>query len=78
MQFQGIVGMVFLVFMAYLLSEHRRQIPWRYVLSALLLQMVLAALFLHIPLFQSALQIINKAALALQSASEAGSAMVFG
>ena len=78
MQFQGLLGVFALLCAGYFLSENRRIVPWRIVFRALLAQVGLAVLFLHFPIFQSALELINQAALSIQKAAEAGSSLVFG
>lgn len=78
MPFQGVIGIVVLISIAFLLSEKRKAIPWRSVIIALVIQLLLALLLLEVPLFQTGLALVNQGALALQKASEAGSSMVFG
>ena len=78
MQGQGLIGVVALLLIAFCLSENRKSIPWKTTAIALLVQSSLAAVLLYLPWFQSILRTINRGALAIQQASEAGSAMVFG
>ncbi len=44
-------GFLALIGIAWLLSENRRTVPWRIVISGILLQIVLAALLFKMPLF---------------------------
>lgn len=74
----GIGGVAALLLIAWLLSEDRRRIPIRIVLSSVALQIVLALLLIKFPLAASALLFLNKAVDALQRATDAGSAFVFG
>lgn len=78
MQGQGLIGIVVLLLIAFVCSENRKSIPWKTVAMALLLQCSLAIVFLYLPWFQALLRTINRGALAIQQAAEAGSSMVFG
>lgn len=78
MQGQGLIGIVVLLLIAFVCSENRKSIPWKTVAMALLLQCSLAIVFLYLPWFQALLRAINRGALAIQQAAEAGSSMVFG
>lgn len=75
---QALLGIPLLVFLAWISSDDRRQFPLKLVVSGLLLQLLLAALFLKVPLLQQALLIINKIVLALEAATGEGTALVFG
>ncbi|RLT94005.1 MAG: nucleoside:proton symporter [Ketobacter sp.] len=77
-QGQGLIGIVVLLLIAFICSENRKAIPWKTVAMALLLQCSLAIVFLYLPWFQALLRAINRGALAIQQAAEAGSSMVFG
>jgi CNT family concentrative nucleoside transporter len=71
----GIAG---LVAIAWLASERRRAVPWRAVASGLLLQLVLASVLLLLPFTKRALLGLNDGMLALDEATRAGTAFVFG
>ena len=64
--------------MAWLASETRGRIAWRLVLSALALQLFLAVLLLKAPGVKDAFLALNDLLLALQQATRAGTAFVFG
>jgi CNT family concentrative nucleoside transporter len=64
--------------LALLCSENRRRIPWRTVISGLLLQFMLALLLLRVPQATNAVFAINDAATALQNATQVGARFVFG
>jgi CNT family concentrative nucleoside transporter len=78
MQFQGVIGFTGLLLLAWGLSEDRRAIPWRAVAGGLVLQLILAVLLLKVPATQSAFLLLNDAVEALQKATDAGTAFVFG
>jgi len=72
------LGIVTLLFLAFLCSENRRCIPWRTVISGLLLQFALALLLLRVPLATRSVFAVNNAATALQNATQIGTQFVFG
>jgi CNT family concentrative nucleoside transporter len=71
----GIAG---LLAIAWLLSEKRREVPWRAVGVGLALQLVLTVVFLKIPAVKSAFVGLNDALLVLEQATQAGTSLVFG
>ena len=80
---RGLLGILFLLFLAWALGERRRgdrerRIPWRTVIVGLGLQAALAVLLLRFPPASHVLLLLNRAALALQEATDRGTAFVFG
>lgn len=75
---RGLAGVAALLALAWLLSENRRRIPWRTVGAGLALQLALALLLVRLAPARAALVLLNDAAEALQAASDAGTALVFG
>lgn len=75
---QALIGLPCIVLLAWLSSSDRRAFPLRLVAAGLLAQLVLATLFLKVPLLQSALLVINNMVLALEAATAEGTSMVFG
>ncbi len=75
---QALLGIPCLLLLAWLTSSGRRQFPFRLVITALVVQVVLAWLFLKVPLLQQGLMLINSAVLALEAATAQGTEMVFG
>ncbi len=75
---QSAFGFLALIFIAWLLSEDRRAVPWRIVISGVLLQVVLAAALLKVPLFKDFFLALNEALLALEKATQKGTRFVFG
>ena len=64
---------------AWLLSENRRAVPWRIVIAGALLQIVLAALLLKVPLFRDGFSCPERRCCsALEQATQAGTSFVFG
>jgi concentrative nucleoside transporter, CNT family len=74
---QSLIGFVVLLAIAWLLGE-RRRIPWRIVIGGVVLQLVLAVLLLEAPPLQAFFLALNDALGALERATRAGTALVFG
>jgi len=74
----ALAGILGLMGLAWLASEARRRVAWRLVLSALALQLALALLLLKLPGVKDAFLALNDLLLALQTATRAGTAFVFG
>ena len=75
---QSLIGYAAFVAVAWLLSESRRHVPWRTVAGGVALQGLLAVAILKLPVFQAGFVALNDGLLALQDATRAGTAMVFG
>ena len=75
---QGLLGLPAIILLAWLTSSNRHRFPLRLVLSGVIAQLALAALFLKVPLLQDLLLLINRLVLTLEAATGAGTAMVFG
>jgi concentrative nucleoside transporter, CNT family len=83
MSMRGVLGIVLLLALAWALGERRRstreqRIPWRTVIVGIGLQAMLAVLLMRFPPASNVLLLLNKAALALQQATDHGTAFVFG
>jgi CNT family concentrative nucleoside transporter len=72
------LGILTLLVVAWLLSENRRVVRWRPILTGLALQVSLAVLLLKVPLSRQVLIFLNNGVLALQDATQAGTSFVFG
>lgn len=75
---QGVVGIAAIVLVAWAMSEDRRRVPWTTVAIGIVLQVVIAAAFLRIPGVRETFVVLNDAVAALQRATAAGTAFVFG
>jgi concentrative nucleoside transporter, CNT family len=75
---QAILGIVVLMFLAWLMSEQRASVRWRPVLIGLALQFGLALLLLRIPAVRDALLLLNHVVYAVERATAAGAGFVFG
>ncbi len=67
-----------MLILAWLISENRRVIVWRTIISGVLLQAVLAIALLKLPLFKQFFLLLNEALQAVERATQTGSAFVFG
>jgi CNT family concentrative nucleoside transporter len=74
----GLAGLACLVALSWALSEDRRGVRWRIVLSGLALQVILAAVLLLVPAVRGAVFSLNDALAVLERATQAGTAFVFG
>ena len=75
---QAILGLPALLAIALLFSEAPRLIAWRVVIGGIVLQFAIALLFLKFPPAVQALVVADKGIEALQKATDAGTALVFG
>lgn len=76
--FQAIAGYAVFIALAWALSERRASVPWRTVAGGVALQVLLAALILKLPPARAAFAALNDGLLALEQATRAGTAVVFG
>lgn len=78
MNLQGIVGILFLTGLAWLISENRRAVRLRIIFTGFIVQFSLALVLLKVPLFGNFFALLNRGVLALERATTAGTAFVFG
>jgi CNT family concentrative nucleoside transporter len=78
MIWRGAIGLIIICAIAWLLSENRRRIPWRTVLSGLALQLFLGVLLLKVPAFRSLFLGLNAVMESIVTANESGTSFVFG
>ncbi|EGV32190.1 Na+ dependent nucleoside transporter domain protein [Thiorhodococcus drewsii AZ1] len=75
---QPMLGLALLTLFAWLLSEDRRQVSPRLILSGLALQFGFALLFFKLPHAKELFLALNQIVLAVQQATQAGTQLVFG
>ncbi|MBW8268660.1 NupC/NupG family nucleoside CNT transporter [Caldovatus aquaticus] len=78
LQLQSAAGFLALAALAWALGGFRRGVAWRVVAAGLGLQVLLAALMLHLPPFRAAFALAARAVEALSRATVAGTSLVFG
>lgn len=74
---KGIIGMLFLFFIAYIFSKSRKNISWKMVAKGTALQIILALLILKIPFISSAFEWISKGFTKLINFSHDGANFLF-
>ena len=75
---RGTLGVVTLLLIAWLLSERRRLVSWRFVALGILVQVLLAVALLKLPFTATVFAQVNRVVIAIQQASQTGSSFVFG
>jgi CNT family concentrative nucleoside transporter len=75
---QSAVGLVVLRLLAWVLSERRTTVSWRFVALGTAAQITLALMFLKLPFATTLFDELNRAVFAIQQATQAGSSFVFG
>ncbi|BAH75376.1 NupC/NupG family nucleoside CNT transporter [Solidesulfovibrio magneticus] len=75
---QPLLGLCVILLVAGLISERRGVIPWRMCVGGLALQFVLAALMLKAPFLRGVFMALNAVVAAMDEATRAGTAFVFG
>jgi CNT family concentrative nucleoside transporter len=74
----ALAGIAGLLSLAWLMGENRRAVPWRAVVVGVVLQVLLAFLFLKISFFREAFLKLNDALIVIERATQAGTSLVFG
>jgi CNT family concentrative nucleoside transporter len=74
----SLLGLVVLLFIAWLLSTDRRRVPWRMLVGGVALQFAIAGLMLKVAPFSGVFMALNKVVLAMEEATRAGTSFVFG
>ncbi|HTV26639.1 MAG TPA: nucleoside transporter C-terminal domain-containing protein [Xanthobacteraceae bacterium] len=75
---QSALGVIAILALAFAVSENRRAVPWRPVVTGLAVTFALALLMLKVPQTQVAFVWINSAVEAMAAATKAGTSFVFG
>jgi len=75
---QSLLGLMALLLVAAACSEHRGRIPWRMVAGGLGLQVLIAACILKAPFLRGLFLALNALVTAMDTATRAGTAFVFG
>lgn len=77
-RFQGLIGIVLILFIAFLFSNNKKRINYRLVLSGLALQLTIGILILKIPAVTSFFQILGKGMGKIEEFARQGAAFVYG
>jgi CNT family concentrative nucleoside transporter len=75
---QSLVGVAVVIGLCWLISENRRQFPWRLALGGLAFQALLILALFGLPALRGGLAVMGRGVEALAASTQAGSAFVFG
>ena len=76
--FRGFIGLISLVFFAYLFSRNRRAINWNLVVKGLAIQLLLAILILKVPVVQNIFEWMSSVFVVVLQFSKQGALFLFG
>jgi CNT family concentrative nucleoside transporter len=76
--YQGLIGLIILLLLAWSLSEQQKALNWRTVVVGMALQFILAIILVKLPASRTVFILLNGAILALEKATTAGTSVVFG
>jgi CNT family concentrative nucleoside transporter len=77
-RFSGIIGILFFLFIAFLLSNNRKKIPYKTVIYGLIAQFVIALLMLKTIVGVEIFNVVNKFFVKILSYSDQGTKLLFG
>lgn len=75
---RGLLGIVFIIGIAYLLSAKRDRIDWKLILSGLILQLVIAIAVLRVPLVRGVFETISEGFVTFLGFAADGAQFLFG
>jgi len=75
---RGLLGMIVLIFIAWVFSSNRKAISWKVVLLGLLIQVSLAVGILYIPIVREIFEFVGKLFVLILNFTRAGSEFLFG
>jgi CNT family concentrative nucleoside transporter len=75
---QPLLGLMVFTGIAWLISENKKAVKYRIVLSGVIIQLAIAGVLLYVPFFKKFFLFLNNIVLALESAARAGTSFVFG
>jgi CNT family concentrative nucleoside transporter len=78
MRLQSFLGLFVIAALAWAVSENRWKVSIKGTFIGILVQFAIAALLLKVPFFQNIFLILNRAVIALEDATRAGTSFVFG
>jgi CNT family concentrative nucleoside transporter len=77
-QFQGLIGIILILGIAWLVSNNKKRINYRLVLSGILLQVVIALLIFKVPFVKIVFQKIGTVITHIEAFAKEGAAFVYG
>ncbi len=75
---RGVLGMAVLIFLGFLLSTNRRNIPWRTVITGLIIQVLLAVGVLYVPFIRYGFEFFGQIFVKILDFTRAGSEFLLG
>jgi CNT family concentrative nucleoside transporter len=78
MRLQGLLGIVVFLGIAWTISEKRKNVNTRIILTGVLVQFAIAGILLYIPFFKKSFLLLNNVVLTLEAATKTGTSFVFG
>jgi CNT family concentrative nucleoside transporter len=75
---RGILGIIVLIFIAFLFSKNRKNIDWHLVWKGLLIQIVFAILILKVPIIQNGFEWLSSVFVTILGFTREGSIFLFG
>lgn len=75
---RGLIGIVVLIFIAYLFSSYRKKIDWKLVASGIILQIIIAILVLRVPFIRNAFEAIGSGFVKFLGFAAYGAEFLFG
>ncbi|QWR78569.1 NupC/NupG family nucleoside CNT transporter [Candidatus Magnetomonas plexicatena] len=75
---RGLIGIITLLLFSWIISENRKAIKLKPVISGILLQILLVVLMLKVQIFKDIFLFLNKAVAVLEKSTQAGTSLVFG
>ncbi|MEO5355867.1 MAG: nucleoside:proton symporter [Nitrospirae bacterium YQR-1] len=75
---RGLFGITILLLFSWIISENRKEIKFKPVISGIILQVLFVLLILKVPVFKVFFQLLNKAVQVLEKSTQAGTTLVFG
>ena len=78
MVIQSVIGLFVFVFIAWLMSENRRQVRFKTMLAGIAIQLIVGIILLKLSFFRDLFLLLNRLVLSLEESTAAGTSFVFG
>jgi CNT family concentrative nucleoside transporter len=78
MRFQGLLGIIVFISLAWAISEKRKIVRFATIIMGIAVQFSIAAILLYVPVFKKVFLLLNNIVLSLEAATRAGTSFVFG
>ena len=75
---RGFIGLIFLIFIAFIFSRNKNKINWNLVTKGLLIQIIFAILILKVPIVQDFFEWFSKIFITILNFTREGSIFLFG